>query len=76
LEGTRAIEGEGLPADGATDAGMTVARFFLSHAPFSPPLSGGLIFGWNALALMLRDQGAYSDACPADGRGKEKAGER
>ena len=40
-------------------------------------LLGGLIFGWNALALMLRDQGAYADACPAGGAGEqERAHER
>ena len=39
------------------------------HPLFFPSLThpppGGLIFGWNALALMLKAQGAYADSCPA-----------
>ena len=26
--------------------------------------AGGLIFGWNALAIMLKDQGNYNANCP------------
>jgi hypothetical protein len=25
---------------------------------------GGLFFGWNALAIMIKDLGNYSDGCP------------
>ena len=41
------------------------ALFVIPFSPTPPPHPGGLIFGWNALALMLKAQGAYADSCPA-----------
>ena len=32
--------------------------------------AGGLIFGWNALALMLKAQGNYNGQCPQGSAGE------
>lgn len=45
---------------------LTSFPFPSQPTPPSPSHSGGLIFGWNALALMLKAQGVYAEGCPAD----------
>jgi hypothetical protein len=49
-----------LPAGFKADARIGI----LVIAVLGEILQGGLFFGWNALAIMIKDLGNYSDGCP------------
>lgn len=48
-----------LPAGFKADARVAI----LVIAVLGEILQGGLFFGWNALAIMIKDLGNYSDGC-------------
>lgn len=39
-------------------------------------LIGGIIFGWNALSVVLKELAFYTEGCPADTQQGERAGDR
>ena len=52
------------------------SRVFAEYVPSTSVAcarAGGLVFGWNALALMLKDLGNYSEGCTTPGSGAPPA---
>ena len=49
---------------------MTPKYAYLMQLSFVQQCAGGLMFGWNALALTLKGQDIYSTGCAAEREGE------